>query len=188
MDHVAVLDLFPEPAVDEPRGQRLRRSCPLAAEVAVGAEIAAKLQQSNSNISTTIRGLVEWHLVPRISVPGSRKDRPGSPSPWTGSRAFSGLAIGRPTELEQNHAVRSYTGWWQPIDELRPPHLRTLSCTHETCTLAVMKPRCRLQPYEKVPAFGNETVKTEGQSVAGVVGLVRMNGALSAATMSPESA
>ena len=37
-------------------------------------EIAAELHHSKSNISTTIRGLVEWHLVRRVSVPGSRKD------------------------------------------------------------------------------------------------------------------
>lgn len=37
-------------------------------------EIAAELQQSKSNISTTIRGLAEWHLVRRVPVPGSRKD------------------------------------------------------------------------------------------------------------------
>jgi DNA-binding transcriptional regulator GbsR (MarR family) len=37
-------------------------------------EISAELQQSKSNISTTIRGLVDWHLVRRVPVPGSRKD------------------------------------------------------------------------------------------------------------------
>src|SRR5918999_2278981 len=37
-------------------------------------EIAAELQQSKSNISTTIRGLIEWHLVRRVNVAGSRKD------------------------------------------------------------------------------------------------------------------
>ena len=37
-------------------------------------EIAAELQQSKSNISTTMRGLVDWHLVRRVPVPGSRKD------------------------------------------------------------------------------------------------------------------
>src|SRR5438552_10436376 len=37
-------------------------------------EIAAELQQSKSNISTTVRGLIEWHLVRRVRVPGSRKD------------------------------------------------------------------------------------------------------------------
>jgi DNA-binding transcriptional regulator GbsR (MarR family) len=37
-------------------------------------EIASELQQSKSNISITIRGLVEWHLVRRVTVPGSRKD------------------------------------------------------------------------------------------------------------------
>jgi DNA-binding transcriptional regulator GbsR (MarR family) len=37
-------------------------------------DIAAELQQSKSNISTTIRGLIEWHLVRRVSVAGSRKD------------------------------------------------------------------------------------------------------------------
>lgn len=42
---------------------------PLALE-----EIAAALGQSKSNISVNIRGLVEWHLVRRVRVPGSRKD------------------------------------------------------------------------------------------------------------------
>jgi DNA-binding transcriptional regulator GbsR (MarR family) len=37
-------------------------------------DIAAELQQSKSNISITIRGVVEWHLVRRVRVPGSRKD------------------------------------------------------------------------------------------------------------------
>jgi DNA-binding transcriptional regulator GbsR (MarR family) len=36
--------------------------------------IAEGLQLSKSNISTTIRGLVEWHLVRRVTVPNSRKD------------------------------------------------------------------------------------------------------------------
>src|SRR5690348_16853942 len=42
---------------------------PLALE-----EIAAELDQSKSNISVNIRGLVEWHLVRRTHVAGSRKD------------------------------------------------------------------------------------------------------------------
>lgn len=37
-------------------------------------EIAAELQHSKSNISLNIRALVEWHLVRRKPVPGSRKD------------------------------------------------------------------------------------------------------------------
>ena len=37
-------------------------------------DIAAELEQSKSNISVQIRGLVEWHLVRRIPVGGSRKD------------------------------------------------------------------------------------------------------------------
>ena len=37
-------------------------------------EIAAELQQSKSNISINIRVLVEWHLVRRKPVAGSRKD------------------------------------------------------------------------------------------------------------------
>ena len=37
-------------------------------------EIAAELQQSKSNISVNIRALVEWHLVRRTHVGGSRKD------------------------------------------------------------------------------------------------------------------
>src|SRR6185295_4332612 len=45
------------------------RAEPLALE-----EIAAELQQSKSNISVNIRGLVDWHLVRRIAVGGSRKD------------------------------------------------------------------------------------------------------------------
>jgi DNA-binding transcriptional regulator GbsR (MarR family) len=42
---------------------------PLALE-----EIAAELEQSKSNISVTIRGLIDWHLVRRSRVAGSRKD------------------------------------------------------------------------------------------------------------------
>jgi DNA-binding transcriptional regulator GbsR (MarR family) len=45
------------------------RQTPLALE-----DIAAELQQSKSNISVNIRGLVEWHLVRRTAVGGSRKD------------------------------------------------------------------------------------------------------------------
>jgi DNA-binding transcriptional regulator GbsR (MarR family) len=37
-------------------------------------EIAAELEQSKSNISVNIRGLLEWHLVRRVPVGGSRKD------------------------------------------------------------------------------------------------------------------
>ncbi len=36
--------------------------------------IAAELEQSKSNISINIRALVDWHLVRRKAVPGSRKD------------------------------------------------------------------------------------------------------------------
>ena len=37
-------------------------------------EIARELDQSKGNISLNIRGLVDWHLVHRRDVPGSRKD------------------------------------------------------------------------------------------------------------------
>lgn len=37
-------------------------------------DITAELEQSKSNISVNIRGLVEWHLVRRVPVGGSRKD------------------------------------------------------------------------------------------------------------------
>lgn len=37
-------------------------------------EIASELSQSKSNISLNIRVLVEWHLVRRQPVPGSRRD------------------------------------------------------------------------------------------------------------------
>jgi DNA-binding transcriptional regulator GbsR (MarR family) len=37
-------------------------------------QIADELQTSKSNISVNIRGLVEWHLVKRVSVERSRKD------------------------------------------------------------------------------------------------------------------
>ena len=37
-------------------------------------EIASELEQSKSNISVNIRGLVDWHLVRRTRVGGSRKD------------------------------------------------------------------------------------------------------------------
>src|SRR5256885_17244838 len=42
---------------------------PLALE-----DIAAELEQSKSNISVNIRGLVDWHLVRRTRLAGSRKD------------------------------------------------------------------------------------------------------------------
>jgi DNA-binding transcriptional regulator GbsR (MarR family) len=37
-------------------------------------EIAAELEQSKSNVSIQIRGLVDWHLVRHSRRPGSRKD------------------------------------------------------------------------------------------------------------------
>ena len=37
-------------------------------------ESAAELQQSKSNVSVNIRGLIEWHLVRRTRMGGSRKD------------------------------------------------------------------------------------------------------------------
>ena len=37
-------------------------------------DIAAELEQSKSNISINIRALVDWHLVRRKPVAGSRKD------------------------------------------------------------------------------------------------------------------
>src|ERR671934_507864 len=37
-------------------------------------DVAEALQISKSNISINIRGLVEWHLVRRVSVPNSRRD------------------------------------------------------------------------------------------------------------------
>ncbi len=37
-------------------------------------EIAVELEQSKSNISVNIRGLIDWHLVRHTRVAGSRKD------------------------------------------------------------------------------------------------------------------
>jgi DNA-binding transcriptional regulator GbsR (MarR family) len=37
-------------------------------------DVATELGQSKSNVSINIRGLVEWHLVRRVPVSGSRKD------------------------------------------------------------------------------------------------------------------
>ena len=37
-------------------------------------DIAAELEQSKSNVSVHIRGLLDWHLVRRIPIAGSRKD------------------------------------------------------------------------------------------------------------------
>ena len=37
-------------------------------------EIVAELGQSKGNVSINIRGLVDWHLVRRVSIAGSRKD------------------------------------------------------------------------------------------------------------------
>jgi DNA-binding transcriptional regulator GbsR (MarR family) len=37
-------------------------------------DIAAELELSKSNVSVSIRGLVEWHLIRRVPIAGSRKD------------------------------------------------------------------------------------------------------------------
>jgi DNA-binding transcriptional regulator GbsR (MarR family) len=37
-------------------------------------DIAAELEQSKSNVSINIRGLIDWHLVRRSRQPGSRRD------------------------------------------------------------------------------------------------------------------
>src|SRR5437660_12124703 len=37
-------------------------------------EITDELQQSKSNVSVSVRGLVDWQLVRRVRVRGSRKD------------------------------------------------------------------------------------------------------------------
>src|SRR3989454_2146932 len=37
-------------------------------------DIAEALQVSKSNVSINVRGLIEWHLVRRVSVPNSRRD------------------------------------------------------------------------------------------------------------------
>jgi DNA-binding transcriptional regulator GbsR (MarR family) len=41
-------------------------------------DIADQLQQSKSHVSVNIRGLVEWHMVQRVTVAGSRKDHYGA--------------------------------------------------------------------------------------------------------------
>src|SRR5947208_13730419 len=51
-------------------------------------EIASELEQSKSNVSVNIRGLVDWHLVRRTRVGGSRKD------PYEAATAFSPLLQG----------------------------------------------------------------------------------------------
>ncbi len=37
-------------------------------------DIAGELEQSKSNISVNIRGLIDWHLVRRTRIAGSRRD------------------------------------------------------------------------------------------------------------------
>ena len=37
-------------------------------------ELTDELQQSKSNVSVSVRGLIDWQLVRRVRVPGSRKD------------------------------------------------------------------------------------------------------------------
>jgi DNA-binding transcriptional regulator GbsR (MarR family) len=37
-------------------------------------ELTDELQQSKSNVSVSVRGLIDWQLVRRNRVPGSRKD------------------------------------------------------------------------------------------------------------------
>jgi DNA-binding transcriptional regulator GbsR (MarR family) len=45
------------------------QGAPLALE-----DLAMELEQSKSNVSVNIRGLVDWHLVRRVRIAGSRKD------------------------------------------------------------------------------------------------------------------
>src|SRR6266853_6709579 len=59
----------PEPAPGPDIRAPLSSARPVALE-----DIAAELEQSKSNVSVNIRGLVEWHLVRRTRVAGSRKD------------------------------------------------------------------------------------------------------------------
>jgi DNA-binding transcriptional regulator GbsR (MarR family) len=37
-------------------------------------ELTDELQQSKSNVSVSVRGLIDWQLVRRVRLPGSRKD------------------------------------------------------------------------------------------------------------------
>jgi DNA-binding transcriptional regulator GbsR (MarR family) len=37
-------------------------------------ELTDELQQSKSNVSVSVRGLIDWQLVRRVRMPGSRKD------------------------------------------------------------------------------------------------------------------
>src|SRR5437016_4423510 len=58
-------------------------------------EIAIDLEQSKSNISVNIRGLVDWHLVRRTRVAGSRKDHyEAAADLWL---VFGGLHVGLAT-------------------------------------------------------------------------------------------
>src|SRR2546428_10789166 len=45
-------------------------------------EIATELEQSKSNISVNIRGLVDWHLVRRSRVGGARRDQYQAAAPF----------------------------------------------------------------------------------------------------------
>jgi len=49
-----------------------RAPLPAAAPMAL-EDIAADLEQSKSNISVNIRGQVDWHLVRRTRIGGSRR-------------------------------------------------------------------------------------------------------------------
>src|SRR6202022_2141926 len=46
----------------------------LQAEPLSRDEITDELQQSKSNVSVNVRGLVDWQLVRQVRIPGSRKD------------------------------------------------------------------------------------------------------------------
>src|SRR5437588_2271120 len=74
-------------------------------------EIASELEQSKSNVSVNIRGLVDWHLVRRTRVGGSRKDHyEAATDPWRVLQAITARRLrgpGRPRLAPAAEAERA---------------------------------------------------------------------------------
>jgi DNA-binding transcriptional regulator GbsR (MarR family) len=82
-------------------------------------EIAAELSQSKSNVSLNIRVLVEWHLVRRRPMPGSRRDHYEAATDffralqeiferrfrWTVRQVLAAVADARAAALESRRAA-----------------------------------------------------------------------------------
>jgi hypothetical protein len=117
-------------------------------------DITKALQLSKSNISINIRGLVEWHLVRRVSVPNSRRDHYEAASDfWRVMKEIMERRFRRATRprerpgpvgqapAQSSGSVRSSRGGSWPCDRSPPPS--TTASRHSGEASRSRRTRCR---------------------------------------------